>query len=74
LVVDNLPASATLFGIEGDTLWLLLKEVRTSISATSGQGRRWRRALLFPAASTFIDTAQTGITYSLRVLAGPGGR
>jgi hypothetical protein len=70
IALDNIPANATLFGIAGATL------------CDTPQGSPYMNLPIasldpgVPAAATveFIDTANTGITYNIRVLAGPGGR
>jgi uncharacterized membrane protein len=70
LALDNLPTSASLFGTSGATL----------CDAPNGSPYlNAPAASLAPGASTtltlnFIDAALTGITYTTRVLAGPGGR
>jgi hypothetical protein len=70
VALDGVPAAASLFGIAGATL------------CQTPQGSPYLNApdaSLAPGASTtltldFIDTANAGITYSTRVLAGSGGR
>jgi hypothetical protein len=70
LALDNVPANATLFGISGATL------------CDPPQGSPYMNLAAasldpdVPVAGTveFIDTANTGITYNARVLAGPRGR
>jgi len=74
LVVDNLPASATLFGIEGDTLCATPQGSPYINIGNIGAGQTLAPGASISGSIDFIDTAQTGITYSLRVLAGPGGR
>ncbi len=70
IALDNIPTNATLFGIGGATL------------CDTPQGSPYMNLSTasldpgVPAAATveFMDTANTGITYNVRVLAGPGGR
>ena len=70
LALDNVPANATLFGISGATLCDTPQgSPYISLGAASLDPG-------VPVAATveFIDTARTGITFDVRVLAGPGGR
>jgi hypothetical protein len=70
LALDNVPSNATLFGIAGDTLcdqpqgspYLNISSASLAVGAS------------VTGTVEFIDTAQTGITYGVRVLAGAGGR
>lgn len=74
LVVDNLSTNASLYGISGDTLCAAPQgSPYTNIGAV-GEGQTLAPGAAISGAINFIDSAQTGITYSLRVLAGPGGR
>ncbi len=70
IALDNVPSNATLFGISGATLCATPQgsPYMNLAAATLDPG--------VPIAVTieFIDTAQTGIAYNIRVLAGPGGR
>lgn len=74
LVVDNLPASATLYGITGDTLCAAPQGSPYVNIGNIGTGQSLAPGASISGSIDFIDTAQAGITYSLRVLAGPGGR
>jgi hypothetical protein len=70
LALDNLPASASLYGISGATL-CDQPQGSPYVNITTGS--------LNPGGSVrttleFIDAAKTGISYSARVLAGQGGR
>ncbi len=70
LALDNVPSNASLFGIAGDTL------------CNQPQGSPYINIATGPLAAgasvtgvvEYIDTALTGITYNVRVLAGPGER
>jgi hypothetical protein len=70
VALDNVPSNATLYGISGATF------------CSAPQGSLYLNlpaASLYPgvpvtATVEFIDTDQTGISYTVRVLAGPGGR
>jgi hypothetical protein len=74
LVVDNLPASATLYGITGDTL-CAAPQGRPYINIGNiGSGGSLAPGATISGAIDFIDIAKTGITFNFRVLAGPGGR
>lgn len=74
LVVDSLPANATLYGISGDTLCAAPQGSPYIDIGNIGAGQVLAPGGSISGSIDFIDTAQTGITYSLRVLAGPGGR
>ena len=74
LVVDNLSPNASLFGISGDTLCAAPQGSPYINIGTIGEGQSLAPGASISGAIDFIDTAKTGITYSLRVLAGPGGR
>jgi hypothetical protein len=69
VALDSVPANATLFGISGATLCDLFQgSPYVNLAAAS----------LDPGAAgtgtvEFIETANTGITYTVGVLAGPGG-
>jgi uncharacterized membrane protein len=70
IALDNVPSAASLFGISGATLCDTPQGSPFLTSPASS---------LAAGASTsvtleFIDSASAGITYSTRVLAGPGGR
>lgn len=70
LALDSLPSNASLYAISGTTL---CDTPQGSPYITIGAASLDPGV---PVASTvqFIDTAKTGISYSLRVLAGAGGR
>jgi hypothetical protein len=70
LALDNVPAAATLFGISGTTQCAapLASPYLNSPVASLAAGASTSVTL------DFIDTAQTGITYTTRVLAGNGRR
>ena len=74
LVVDNLPASATLHGISGATLCAAPQGSPYIDIGNVGAGETLAPGASISGAIDFIDTAMTGITYNMRVLAGPGGR
>jgi hypothetical protein len=74
LVVDNLSPNASLFGISGDTLCAAPQGSSYINIGNIGEGQVFAPGASLSGNISFIDTAQTGITYSLRVLAGPGGR
>jgi hypothetical protein len=74
LVVDNLPASATLYGISGATLCAAPQGSPYIDIGNIAAGQMLALGASISGSIDFIDTAQTGITYNLRVLAGPGGR
>lgn len=74
LVVDNLSTNASLYGIAGDTLCAAPQGSPYVNIGTIGEGQTLAPGASISGAINFIDSAQTGITYSLRVLAGPGGR
>ncbi len=70
VVFDNVPNSATLFGLSGTTV-CAAPEGGPFITSTPDLGSNGGS---FSVALEFIDTANSGITYNTRVLAGPGGR
>ncbi len=74
LVVDNLSSNASLYGISGDTLCAAPQGSPYIDIGNIGAGQSLAPGASISGAIDFIDTAQTGITYNLRVLAGPGGR
>ncbi|HTR39142.1 MAG TPA: hypothetical protein VMH80_24870 [Bryobacteraceae bacterium] len=74
LVVDNLSTNASLFGISGDTLCAAPQGSPYINIGNIGAGQDFEPGASISGSISFIDTAQTGITYNLRVLAGPGGR
>jgi hypothetical protein len=74
LVVDNLSSNASLYGISGDTLCAAPQGSPYINIGNVGAGQSLTPGGSISGAISFIDTAMTGITYSLRVLAGPGGR
>jgi hypothetical protein len=74
LVVDNLSTNASLHGISGDTLCAAPQGSPYIDIGNIGPGQMLPSGASISGAIDFIDTAQTGITYNLRVLAGPGGR
>ncbi len=70
VALDGVPSTASLFGIAGDTL-CAVPQGSPYLNAPA--------ASLSPGASTtvtldFINTTNSGITYTTRVLAGSGGR
>ena len=70
LALDNISSNASLFGIAGATLCDVPQgSPYLNLAAASLDPG-------VPQSDTveFIDTANTGITYGIRVLAGPGGR
>ncbi len=70
VVFDNLPVSASLFGTSGATLC----EVPNGSPFQNISAAPLAAGTSVSGTIEFIDTAQTGITYNVRVLAGPGGR
>lgn len=74
LVVDNLSTNASLYGISGATLCGVPQGSAYINIGGIGAGQSLAPGASIAGAIDFIDTEQTGITYSLRVLAGPGGR
>ncbi len=74
LVVDNLSANASLYGVSGDTLCAAPQGSPYIDIGNVGAGQVLAPGASISGSINFIDTAQSGITYSLRVLAGPGGR
>jgi hypothetical protein len=74
LVVDNLSSNASLYGISGDTLCAAPQGSPYIDIGNIGAGQSLAPGASISGAIDFIDMAQTGITYNLRVLAGPGGR
>ena len=74
LVVENLSTNASLYGISGATLCAVPQGSPYINIGGIGAGQPLAPGASISGAISFIDTAQTGITYSLRVLAGPGGR
>jgi len=74
LVVDDLSTNASLYGISGDTLCAAPQGSPYINIGNIGAGQELAPGASISGSIGFIDTAMTGITYSLRVLAGPGGR
>ncbi len=74
LVVDDLPASASLFAVSGATLCATPQGSPYINIGGIGAGQVLAPGATISGSIYFIDTAQTGIPFSLRVLAGPGGR
>lgn len=74
LVVDDLSPNASLFDISGDTLCAAPQGSPYINIGSIGAGEVLAPGASISGAIDFIDTARTGITYNLRVLAGPGGR
>jgi hypothetical protein len=74
LVVDDLPAGASLYGISGDTLCAAPQGSPFIDIGNIGRGQVWPPGASVSGSIDFIDTSQTGISYRLRVLAGPGAR
>jgi hypothetical protein len=74
LVVDNLSSNASLFGVSGDTLCAAPQGSPYINIGNVGDGQSLAPGAAISGAINFIDPSLTGITYDLRVLAGPGGR
>ncbi len=74
LVVDNLSTNASLYAISGATLCAAPQGSPYIDIGNIGAGQALAPGASISGSIDFIDTAQSGITYSLRVLAGPGGR
>ncbi len=74
LVVDNLSTNASLYGISGATLCAAPQGSPYINIGNVGAGQSLAPGASISGSIDFINTAQTGITYNLRVLAGPGGR
>jgi len=74
IVVDDLPASATLVDIAGATLCNAPQGSPYVNDSQFGAGQFLEPGGSFTGSLSFIDTAQTGFSYSLRVLAGTGNR
>ena len=74
LVVDDLSTNASLYGISGDTLCAAPQGSPYIDIGNIGAGQELAPGASISGSIGFIDTAMTGITYNLRVLAGPGGR
>ena len=74
LVVDDLSPNASLFGISGDTMCAAPQGSPYINIGNIEAGQSLAPGASISGAIDFIDTARTGITCNLRVLAGPGGR
>ena len=74
LVVDNLSPNASLDGISGATLCEVPQGSPYINIGNIGAGQALAPGASISGSIEFIDTAQAGIAYTLRVLAGQGNR
>jgi hypothetical protein len=74
LVVDNLSSNASLFSVSGSTLCAAPQGSPYMNIGNIGAGQTFDPGASISGAISFIDPSMAGISYSLRVIAGPGGR